>query len=121
LPRPRILSALALRPLGVAATFLAVCVGWVFFRAQSLGDAGTLLSRMFAPAGGTALDLPTTLIAAGCLAVLLAGHLVGTFVDLKRAERRAPAAVLGAGLAGLLLAVLFLMPVNAKGFIYFQF
>src|SRR5262245_19233159 len=33
-------------------TFLAVVVGWVFFRATSFDMAGTLLGKMFAPATG---------------------------------------------------------------------
>src|SRR5262245_57764182 len=36
-----------LRPFGVATTLLCVCIGWVFFRAQSFGDAWTILSAMF--------------------------------------------------------------------------
>jgi alginate O-acetyltransferase complex protein AlgI len=38
-----------------ALTFLLVVVGWVLFRADSLGQAGTMLHAMFVPSG---FDLP---------------------------------------------------------------
>src|SRR5262245_19119751 len=38
-PRPRWTGHVLLRPFAVAGTFLLVCVGWVFFRAQNFADA----------------------------------------------------------------------------------
>ena len=52
LPWPRWLGAPALAPLRVAFTFLCVMLGWVLFRARSLGDAGVVLGRLFAPTRG---------------------------------------------------------------------
>ena len=35
----------------VAVTFTLVCVGWVFFRSQSLAEAWYVLSNVFSPTG----------------------------------------------------------------------
>ena len=69
-----------LRPLSIAATFLRVCVGWVFFRAQTFTDAGTILSRMAWPVEGTMFGQTTLLMAWACLALIFLGHLLGTWV-----------------------------------------
>jgi alginate O-acetyltransferase complex protein AlgI len=43
-------------PLRAVATFLLVCIGWVFFRARSFSDAFFVLEQMFTrPHGGTLL------------------------------------------------------------------
>lgn len=47
------------RPLGYALTLLTVLVGWVFFRAASVGDALTVLTAMV---GGSGLLLPKELV-----------------------------------------------------------
>jgi alginate O-acetyltransferase complex protein AlgI len=44
--------------LGVALTFLAVVIGWVFFRADSIKTAMVLLHTMF---GGNGIELPAVL------------------------------------------------------------
>jgi D-alanyl-lipoteichoic acid acyltransferase DltB (MBOAT superfamily) len=66
----------------MAATFSFVCLGWVFFRAETLGNAWVILERMvtrlFAPSNP---DLP-------CMTVPLA--LVGVFVALEWVQRRRP-------------------------------
>ena len=46
------------RMLSVAATFLAVVVGWVFFRAQSLAEAGQLLGAMSGLRAGEGGNIP---------------------------------------------------------------
>lgn len=110
-----------LRPLRVPATFLLVAVGWVFFRATSLGDAVALLGRLAWPTAGAALAPATVALVLGCLALTLAGHLLGERVDLARVERRLPAPVMGAALAAVLALVLVLLPDGTRAFIYFQF
>lgn len=59
--RNKLLSKIGLseRSLGVVAvrrlfTFLLVCFAWIFFRANSISDAGTLLSILFSPEGWSA-------------------------------------------------------------------
>jgi hypothetical protein len=53
--------------------------------------------------------------------VVFAGHLIGTFVNVKNLERRLPAAVLGSGMAFAVLVLFWLMAEDSKAFIYFQF
>ena len=55
----------------------------------------------------------------GCDAVV--GHSLGTRMDWIRFERRLPAPVMGAALAGLFLLALVLFPEGSRAFIYFQF
>jgi alginate O-acetyltransferase complex protein AlgI len=114
-------TILLLLPLKVATTFLCVCIGWVFFRAQTFADAWTVLTRMFWPTEGQGLAIELTLAAWALLALVLMCHLLGTFVNLKRIERKLPAPVLGATLAALLLLAQLLMPESGATFIYFQF
>jgi alginate O-acetyltransferase complex protein AlgI len=121
LPRWSWRESTLLRPLAVATTFLMVCVGWVFFRAQTFADAGTILSHLFYPAAGYALPRGQIATVLAVLAVLAAGHLAGTIGDLRRRERLLPAGVVGAGLTVLLLLVLLFSPENGKAFLYFQF
>jgi alginate O-acetyltransferase complex protein AlgI len=120
-PLPRWLGHAVFKPFFVAATFLAVCVGWVFFRAQTFAEAGVILQRMVWSTGGKSFD-PTlfTLGVAGLLFMLLC-YLIATFIDLRRVERWLPAPVLGSGMALVFLAAQVLMPEDGKAFIYFQF
>jgi alginate O-acetyltransferase complex protein AlgI len=121
LPRPSWLASPWLRPLTVAMTFLAVCVGYVFFRAQSLADAAVVYSRLFRPTTGLGLAPGGALAIAAILALVFVCHLFATLVEMKKLERRAPAVVVGAALACLLVLVQILMPEDFKAFIYFQF
>jgi alginate O-acetyltransferase complex protein AlgI len=118
---PTWLGAALLRPLCVLATFLAVCVGWVFFRAASLAEAGVILGRMAWPTEGVELSRTAAAIVLLCLAVTLAGHLLGSRINVIRFERRLPAPVMGAALACLLALGLVLLPEGGRAFIYFQF
>jgi alginate O-acetyltransferase complex protein AlgI len=105
----------------VAATFLLVCVGWVFFRAASLADAGTILGRLLVPSSGLTLAPGVNALVAALVGSVLVAHLIGTFVDVPRAARALPAPVLGAALACGVLAAALLAPDAGGAFIYFQF
>ncbi len=120
-PLPRWSQGTLFRPVGMLMTFLAVCVGWVFFRAQSLGDAGTILSGLLLPAAGAELPADQVRLVLACLSAVLAGHLIGTFVSLRRLEQRLPAIVAGGALGLSLVLYFLLLPQDGKGFIYFQF
>jgi alginate O-acetyltransferase complex protein AlgI len=109
------------KPLAVVSTFLSVSVGWVFFRAQSFADAGTIMRRLAWPTNGQRLYLREIMLALGLMGVILAGHLLGRYVDVKRIERWATAPVLGTAMALALLLIQLLMPEGIKAFIYFQF
>jgi alginate O-acetyltransferase complex protein AlgI len=110
-----------LRPLGIAATFLAVCIGWVFFRAQTFGDAGTLLRLMAWPTDGLSI-VPTTMVLCwACLSLILLGHMFGTLAKRGTFWDRVPAPVMGAALACFLILTMLLMSDDGAGFIYFNF
>jgi alginate O-acetyltransferase complex protein AlgI len=121
LPWPSWTGNRALAPVRVAFTFLLVCVGWVFFRAQSLADVGVILSRMFAPAAGQVLEPAVVALVVAILGAVLAAHLVGTFADVERVARRLPAPLAGTAVAGVFLLVHLLAPDSGGAFIYFQF
>jgi len=105
----------------VALTFLCVCIGWVFFRAQTFGDAATVLARLAWPTAGLGLDLGSRVLVCACLALVFVAHVCGSTFSWRKVERRLPSPVLGGAVAALLLLALLLMPEDAKGFIYFQF
>jgi alginate O-acetyltransferase complex protein AlgI len=109
------------RILAVTATFLCVCIGWVFFRAQSLSDAGAIFTRMFRPMHGQSLDHFLTLAVLVCLGTLALSQLSAWFVQWWKWERRLPAPVLGMVLAVAITLLLSLMPMARMTFIYFQF
>ncbi len=120
-PWPRWANAPRLRPLCVAATLVLVCIGWVFFRAQTFTGAGELLARMGWPTAG--MSFKGAEIAAGflCLGMILAANAIGSRVRWHRLEERWSAPVLGAGLATVLLLATMFMPGGSLTFIYFQF
>jgi alginate O-acetyltransferase complex protein AlgI len=118
---PHWLSTWITRPLWAALTFLSVCVGWVFFRAQSFGDAWTMLARMAWPSAGTEMGSGAGLVVGTCAAAALAVDVASRWPVLRRWNGRLPAPVLGAATAGLLVAYLLLLPDERRGFLYFQF
>jgi alginate O-acetyltransferase complex protein AlgI len=105
------------RVAGTLATFAIVLVGWVFFRAQTFGDAFAALGAMFAGGPGAAmLDAPSLLLAALVFGVEIAAER-GLWT-----VQRFPFALRGAAFAGLLLALeLGSYPGTAAEFIYFKF
>jgi alginate O-acetyltransferase complex protein AlgI len=114
-------ASAVVRPLAMLSTFMAVAIGWVFFRAPSFGDAATMLSHLFYPTAGNSLAAAQVATTAVILVILVLGHLIGALVDLRRWERAMPEMTLGAALTVLLLLVLLLSPENGNAFIYFQF
>jgi len=107
--------------LRVAATFLCVCVAWVFFRAPSLREALNFLKRL-APAHHAGLPAPLAYQSFITLAaIVLACHVLMYFGVWKRLANRLPGEVLGLAYAALFTVVLTLTPETGKVFIYFQF
>jgi alginate O-acetyltransferase complex protein AlgI len=121
IPRPRWWQGPLVWPVSVAITFLCVCVGWVFFRAQTFADAALVLERLAQPMTGASLSATLTGVGISLLILVLICHLLSVVVNLPRLERRLPAPLVGMLLALLLVAALFLMPEDGRGFIYFQF
>ncbi len=107
------------RFLSTVATFYFVCFAWIFFRAQSLGDATTIAKAyLFFQSSGAKVLSPY--LFAG-LAVLAVAHLLCSWHWPQRLARPLPdwafAMVFGAAVA---LALAF-VPMRADPFIYFQF
>lgn len=103
------------------ATFQYVCLGWVFFRADTFHNAFTLLGRLFTTWGEPAplARVPVVLAIVGAL-------------SLQYLPKRLPEAVLarfssfgtlakGAALGVSLLAITTLGPTGVAPFIYFRF
>jgi alginate O-acetyltransferase complex protein AlgI len=106
---------------GVAVTLMFVLVGWVFFRAPTLGAAGRVLLKMFVIDGTAVLPLTPALVAA--LLAMIIGHALGTRGALGGGFMpvRLPSLALAA-VCGLFIAALFLFtPDGTQPFIYFQF
>jgi alginate O-acetyltransferase complex protein AlgI len=119
---------------GWVTTFVFVCGGWVLFRAQTVGDAMTVVTQIVAPAtrGVEWFFLPFWVL----LPLVVVAHLVGEWLQQSSGEtvaahagrhsyllRAIPA---GAGAAAFLVTVwaivLFLfVPMQRSPFIYFQF
>jgi D-alanyl-lipoteichoic acid acyltransferase DltB (MBOAT superfamily) len=102
------------------ATFHLVCLGWVFFRADSIGTAFSLLARMLTAFGPAPLVTPAVV---GAIALMLAVQYV---------PREAPSRIIdgfsqlrpvaqGAALAVVLFAITTLGPQGVAPFIYFRF
>lgn len=111
----------ALKPIRIAFTFLCVCIGWVLFRAQSMGDAWLVLRRMFVPTEGQMFASAEVAIALAAWTAVLLGHLVSSYADIRWALRRLPAPVWAAAMAVVFLFVQLLMSQRGGAFIYFQF
>jgi alginate O-acetyltransferase complex protein AlgI len=106
--------------LRMALTFLAVLVGWVFFRATTLSAALNILKRMFSQHPGLHTPLPEVGFY-GTLALVVLCHMLAASGVWRTMSRRLPAPVLGMGYAVALTLALVLTPDSGKAFIYFQF
>jgi alginate O-acetyltransferase complex protein AlgI len=113
------------RPLRVALTFVLVLISWVFFRADSLSDAGDFLAAMFGlaetPSGSWLLSAsiysPVHLLAmAACVAVVVQPRQA---FDWSSRPLRVPAVV---GLLVLFVVAMAVMSTQSfNPFLYFQF
>jgi D-alanyl-lipoteichoic acid acyltransferase DltB (MBOAT superfamily) len=103
---------------GRLVTFHVVCLGWVFFRADSFQTAGLVLSRLF-DSSPTPLNTMVPIV----VALMLASQLVPPRrVDRARASlAHAHPALLGVGLGLGIVVVDVLGPEGIAPFIYFQF
>jgi alginate O-acetyltransferase complex protein AlgI len=104
-----------------AATFALVCVGWVFFRADSLETAFALLGRLL-----TGWFTPTEFVnplvvftVAGMLALQFWPRGLG--LRVQSGLSRLKPAPLGIVLALAMLVIVILGPAGVAPFIYFQF
>ena len=127
--RPRLLHAL-----GMASTLGLVAYAWIFFRANSLGDAFYISTHLFRGWGHltthrVVLDVghfllsypPEALITPLAIGVLLAVDARNEFPALAARWHRPAAPLRWAGYFALLMAMLLFGFFNSTQFIYFQF
>jgi alginate O-acetyltransferase complex protein AlgI len=101
-------------------TFQIVCLGWIFFRADSLSTVGVIIERLFTAWGPAPLVTPLVLltIAIGIGAQYVPLHVVE---DLQRSLSRQRWVVQGAILGVVLLMITTLGPQGVAPFIYYRF
>ncbi len=106
--------------LGIIITFHIVLLGWIFFRAQSFGDAIAFISGIFT-AGGTAMLVTPMLLA--MIVVGMSFHYAPPYamqrIAMKIRTLKAVWVGLGVGLA--ILIVDAMRPEGVAPFIYYQF
>jgi len=125
--------ALLARVAGTATTFLAVVIGWVIFRAESLAAAGRVLSAMsgLAPVGAGP-DVAAALSIALCALIVFSSPNSNELLELidrhadatgwKGALARTAASPIGGVIAGaLFIASVARLTTVASEFLYFQF
>ncbi len=107
-------------PFCVVLTFLCVCLGWVFFRAQTFGGALLVFKHLVVSGGTEALPMPKTAFWV-VLALVATGHLLGKMQVWKRIPSLVPAPIVGIAYSLGLTLTLVLAPPTGQTFIYFQF
>lgn len=110
------------RPVLAVVTFLAVTLAWVFFRADSLPTALSLLGAMLLWREGVWPFGQTFFVVAGLLLIglMLLGHWWLRERDFEQTAKALPAAVQVLALSAMLFLILA-TPGENKAFIYFQF
>lgn len=114
--------AIPTKYLGIALTFVCVCVGWVFFRCQTFSAATTMLTAMFWPHDG--LAHPHTLTSFWWLtSLVIAAHVVRAtgLWNWFTGHAPAPAWAFGYSIACSLVLAQSALPDATQAFIYFQF
>jgi alginate O-acetyltransferase complex protein AlgI len=102
-------------------TFHLVCLGWVFFRAGSIGTAFEVLGRLVS-GWREPSELVTPLVGVAIAGMLLLQNVPTTPAPaLQNAFSRLAPAVQGAALALVLFAITTLGPNGVAPFIYFRF
>ena len=106
--------------LGILITFHIVLLGWIFFRAQSFGDATAFIAGIFT-AGGTAMLATPMLLA--MIVVGMSFHYAPPYAMQRVAMRiRTLKAVwVGLGVGLTILIVDAMRPEGVAPFIYYQF
>jgi alginate O-acetyltransferase complex protein AlgI len=116
----RILQSPVATPFCVLTTFLCVCLGWVFFRAQSFPEALLVLKHLVIRGGLESLAMPKSAFWL-VLGLVIVGHLLGRLEAWRWLPTRVSAPVLGMAYSISFTLTLILAPPTGKTFIYFQF
>jgi alginate O-acetyltransferase complex protein AlgI len=106
--------------LGRVVTFTFVVIGWIFFRAETFGDAITYLSRLLTSWGPA--EQVTWLVLVTIVAALAAQYIPKRMgLALEWRVSQLPPIVQGIGFGMFLVALDLLGPQGVAPFIYFQF
>jgi alginate O-acetyltransferase complex protein AlgI len=108
--------------LGHPYTFLAICLSWVFFRADSLSQAWNMFSTALKPSTGFTLNYSFLWLVTGVLVCYFAVEAVASWRGRTDAMPFAwiPVEARFAAYA-LVVYVVFLRVIQARGFVYLQF
>ncbi len=101
-------AKLTLRTIG---TFIVICLSWVIWSSESIGEVGMVLRQLARPDGRAIVGIVVALAALGVVAVLVARHERGkTGGGLAKAKRKAPAPIWGRAFqtGGAAFAILFI-------------
>jgi alginate O-acetyltransferase complex protein AlgI len=105
---------------GWAATFVWICLAWIFFRAQSFADAAVLVRAFAWLPGAGPLELPGAWLV--LVAVLGAVHWLGAQGGaVETAVERLPDWSFAAGYGTAVAVAVLFLPLRSAPFIYFQF
>ena len=121
-----------LKPLQTAATFSLVCFGWIFFRANSMTDAGTIVRGLVSGWSephwirGLVDDLilvePFAIVVALAAIILMEGfHLAERTHDVFTVLNRQPLWLRWSAYYGLVWIIISFGAFDGSQFIYFQF
>ncbi len=107
--------------LGRVLTFHVVCLGWIFFRADSLGRARQVIERLFTAWGQSSPLVTTSVVLA--IVVGIAGQYIrpGAIAATMRGFQRLPVVAQAACVGVALTLILTLGPEGVAPFIYFRF
>ena len=105
-------------------TFNLVCIGWIFFRANSLEDAWYIIKHLLSNLqDGIPKDenIPKLALNFALITFLLSVELIQSKINIKAFTKRLPFLCRWAGNTLLLLAIWFLGEFSGSDFIYFRF
>ena len=128
----RALDNSAVKLVSIALTFHAVCIGWVFFRAETFESACQIIGKLLlvpqllgAPESALEVNLPSItdpaifMIMPLLLVSLFAGQIASGIT--QRVKIKLPKSVEIAYVASMVLLLLVFSPDTSPKFIYFQF
>ena len=103
------------------ATFHFICLGWVFFRSETLSDAGALLSQLFRSFLSPTPEINSVFV--GVVVCALFAQMLSrqALASVQTQLSRLPAWVLAVGFGVWMLVVDQFGPEGVAPFIYFQF
>jgi len=113
----RIPQSIVTRAIGAVLTFHLTCIAWVFFRAQTIGAAKSMISEMLLP---TTLHINFTTAATPYVVASMIALLIALMLKGRGVAARVPAWGWGA-MAAVMLFVTIVSWGDPNAFIYFRF